>query len=511
MMEKTIKNSIIITIAQLITVMLSFMSRKVFVFYMDIEYLGYESLFSNILNILSIAEMGIGNVIVYNLYREIANNNIYEIKKFVNIYKIMYRYVAIIVTVAGLILVPFLPYLVSGELNAEWSYIRYIYYIQLLGIVSSYFMSYRRTIFIADQKEYKCAIYDTIGRVALQVLQIVILAFTQNFILYIWSKVVGNIIINFVVYCKSNSEYPYLKDSFKITLSDIKEKKIIQETKDFIVHKIANAVYVASSNVVISANLGIRMVALYGNYYLLQNTVLQIFLYKILNPLKAAIGNLQYSEKDDSRKKDLFYMFSLIGTIIAIYVSICFLMLYQPFIIIWLGKDYLLQDSFVILTAISIYFQIAGEIIYMYRAAYGDYFYDRKYMVLSAAANLIIAIALVNYIGILAIPVAATVGMFFIILGRVKFVFWKIEYFEIKKYIKSFSWHMIIFAVNIAIACVASSFISADTIAGLIISGIFAVIIPTVVMYISFRNSQEARLLMGYVKRLINKIFKKVK
>ena len=424
-MEKTIKNSMIMTIAQLITVMLSFISRKVFVFYMDIEYLGYESLFSNILNILSIAEMGIGNVIVYNLYREISNNNIYEIKKFVNIYKIMYRYVAIIVTVAGLILVPFLPYLVSGELNAEWTYIRYIYYIQLLGIVSSYFMSYRRTIFIADQKEYKCAIYDTIGRVVLQVLQIVILAFTQNFILYIWSKVVANIIINFVVYCKSNSEYPYLKDSLKITLADIKEKKIIQETKDFIVHKIANAVYVASSNIVISANLGIRIVALYGNYYLLQNTVLQIFLYKILNPLKAAIGNLQYSEKDDRKKRFILYVFFDWNN----HCNLCQYLLfelYQPFIIIWLGKDYLLQDSFVILTAISIYFQIAGEIIYMYRAAYGDYFYDRKYMVFSATANLIIAIALVNYIGILAIPVAATVGMFFIILGRVKFVFWKI-------------------------------------------------------------------------------------
>ena len=203
--KKALINSIISVIVQGLTLILSFLNRRIFVYFLDIQMLGYESLFTNVFSLLSMADMGIGNIITYNLYRELASDNKKEIKKLMAMYKFMFRMVAIVIAVVGSLLIFFLPAIIKDDVD-DWNFVNKIYILQLLGVVASYFLSYRRTIFIADQKDYKCTIVDLIGRISLQVGQIIVLALTKNFLLYLSVKIIVNILINVVVYAMSNKE-----------------------------------------------------------------------------------------------------------------------------------------------------------------------------------------------------------------------------------------------------------------------------------------------------------------
>lgn len=500
--KKFLKNSFISVFAQGIIVLLQFLTRRVFVKYMNIELLGYESLFSNIFNLVSMAEMGIGNVIVFNLYREIAENNIDNIRKYVNIYKILYRCVACVIAILGIICIPFIPYLINGISIERLEYIRKIYLLQLFGVVSGYFLSYLRTIFIADQKEYKCVICDLIGRIAIQVIQILVLVLTSNFMLYLATKVIINIIINLMVCFISRKDYPYLKTKYPVSFNAIVEANIFKDTKDFMVHKLANIVYGGTDNIVISSLLGARATALFGNYYTVQNSVINMFLYKAINPLRASIGNLIYSDKTDNEQKDLFDMFNLIGFFMADFVAVSFLVLYQPFITLWLGEDYLLPFSFVIAQAVVVYFQINFEIIYMYRSAFGEFYRDKKYMVLSAIVNLVLSFFMASKWGIIGVVGGTFLGLIIIIYGRLRFVFLKYPSFNLKQYLILQIKMLVLFGIECVAVCCITNYIPYG-IAGFIGKGIICVVVTNGLNVLVFYRSKPFKKLLSYFTKNI--------
>lgn len=505
--EKLLKNSFVSVLAQFTIVLLQFVTRKVFVNYMNIELLGYESLFSNIFNLVSMAEMGIGNVIVFNLYREIERNNIENIKKYVNIYKILYRCVALIITVIGVICIPFLPYLINDSSAEHGGFIVQIYLLQLFGVVSGYLLSYIRTIFIADQKEYKCVICDLIGRIAIQIIQIIVLMLTSNFILYLITKIVINIFINLMVYALSKKDYPYLSERYYINIEVIKEANVFKDTKDFIIHKLANTIYGSTSNIVISSMLGIRETALFGNYYTVQNSVITMFLYKAINPLRASIGNLVYAEKSLEERRSLFDMFGFIGFFMANFVAISFLILYQPFIILWLGSDYLLSFSFVVVQVIIVYFQVNFEIIYMYRSAYGEFYRDKRYMVISAIVSLASSFIFVYHFGIIGALAGNLLGLLIIIFARVKFVFSKYVYLDLRAYIGTQVKFFLLFILESLITLIFTNALP-TTLLGFIIKCAICVILPNGLNILFFRRTEQVRKLFSYIKLMRLKNFK---
>ena len=146
--EKTLKNSAISVAAQVATLLLQFINRRIFIIFLDIEYLGYQTLFSNVFSLLSVAELGIGNIIAFHLYKEVVSNNQEEIGKLMYLYKWLYRMVALVVLAAGLGSSCLLPYFIT-DATAGWDYLYLIYFLQLTSIIAGYFLSYRRTIYIA--------------------------------------------------------------------------------------------------------------------------------------------------------------------------------------------------------------------------------------------------------------------------------------------------------------------------------------------------------------------------
>lgn len=419
--EKTLKNSLISVVAQILSILLSFANRRIFILFLDIEYLGYQTLFSNVFLLLSVAELGIGNIISFHLYKEVAERNEEEIGKLMHLYKWLYRIVAAVVFIAGFACCFLLPFIVK-DAKAGREYLYLVYFLQLSGIIAGYFLSYRRTIYIATQQEYKCITIDLYVSVIAQLVQIGVLALFRNYLLYLCVNLSASFAANMVIGYKTNREFPFLKQKYKVKRADIERRNMFSDVKNFLVHKISYAIYGGTDNIIISAFCGIRSVALYGNYMLVQSGVMQVLFYKLLNPVQATLGNIIYGGR---KKEDLWSQFQVLDMFsffFASYIGLGFWIFFQPFIQLWMGCEYLLSTVFVMLLSITIYLGAVWEIVYKYRTVFGDYRQDRNCMVLSAALNILISIPGAKYFGIEGIQFGTLAAYLPIAFGRIRFV-----------------------------------------------------------------------------------------
>lgn len=419
--EKTFKNSLISVLAQVATLLLQFINRRVFIMFLDIEYLGYQTLFSNIFSLLSVAELGIGNIIAFHLYNEVANHNKQEIGKLMYLYKWLYRIVAVVVLAAGCGCYFLIPYFLK-DAAASWSYLYLIYSLQLASVVAGYFLSYRRIIYIATQQEYQCVEIDLYVTAMMQVIQLGLLILFHNYILYLALQLFTTAVANVFIARKSNKDYPYLKDKYRIQKSEIRQRNIFADMRNFLVHQISYAVFGGTDNIIISAFCGVRSVALYGNYVLVQKGVMQILFYKLLNPIQATIGNIVYSDREKEELWQQFNMLDVFGFFFAAYIGLGFFLFYQPFIQLWMGKEYLLPEAFVALFSIYIYLGAAWEIVYKYRSVFGDYKQDRNFMLASAILNIAISIPGAKWFGIAGVQFGTLVAFLPIAFGRIRFI-----------------------------------------------------------------------------------------
>ena len=419
--EKTLKNSIISIISEVLSLLLSFAGRRIFVHFLDIEFLGYQSLFGNIFSLLSVAELGIGSIISFHLFKELAEDNREEIGKLMYLYKWIYRLIAAVVLTLGLICAFAVPYIAKGA-TASRGYLYTIYFMQLGNIVAGYFLSYRRAIYIANQKEYKCVQVDLYKTLVIQIVQVASLALFRSYLIYLSIQIAGSIAANVIIAHGTNRDYPYLNQKYEITLSDLRRRNMFSDVRNFIVHKICNAIYGGTDNIIISAFCGVRMVALYGNYYLLQTGVLQILFYKLLNPVRATIGNIIYGNRSKAELWGQFEIFDVFSFFFASYIALGFLLFFQPAIQIWMGKQYLLPMSFVAAYSFTIYFGAVWELVYKYRSVFGDYAQDRNCMLLSAILNIAVSVTLVRVWGVTGVQLGTLAAFFPIAYGRIRFV-----------------------------------------------------------------------------------------
>ena len=505
--NKLVKNSLISVMAQAILLLLQFINRRVFVEVLSLDYLGYQSVFSNIFNLLSVAELGIGNIISYQLYRELNNNNKEEIIKLMEIYKNVYRIIAGVVGTAGGVLAFFLPVLVTG-ISDPWSFLYKIYFLQLFSTILGYFLSYKRTIYIADQKEYKCVQIDLYTNLIVQGIQLALLIVFRNYFLYLIIQLSITFISNIIISYNVNKDYPYLKTKVSVTKKDINKRKLVPDVKNMLVHKISYAFFSGTDNLVISAFCGVRDVAMYSNYFSLQTGVMQLLFYKMLNPVQATIGNIVYSGRKKVDIYNQFLMLDVFSFFFASYIAIGFLIFFQPAITLWMGSQYLLPFSFVIVFSIYIYFGAVWEIVYKYRLSFGNYDKDRNYMILSAVFNIILSISLAKVLGVTGVEIGTLIAFFFIAYGRIKFVvrgyFGKSQWLYICK-------HFFLFLIVVTegvISVLLTKSLPVNVI-GILLRVLVWLVIPGLFGVIVFFRSKYFKEMLQYLKRMVGMIKKR--
>lgn len=405
--QKAVKNASITMICQMVYILVSFVCRTVFTKILGSEYLGLNGLFTNILSMLSFVELGIGSALVYKMYKPLKEHDEEGLIVLLKFYKKAYDLIALIVAVIGLSLVPFLDYLVDAptiKIN-----IRLLYILFLLDTVISYLYTYKKSILIADQKNYIVAIYTQVFNIVMNSGQIVILILTHNYILYLVFKILCDWLCNIVCAIKANKEYPFIQRKTNKTLSKRDKNDIKESVKGLLLSKIASVAFDGTDNIFISQFVGISSVGIVSNYTLILNTVNSLF-NQVFNSLTASVGNLGVDSSKNQIESVLKKLY-FINAFLFGYLFVGMTLLLRFFIVnIWIGGEYYLSDITVFLLVLELCLRGIHFPAYMTRNALGK-FSELKYIPpICAALNIILDFVLGKSIGIAGIILATIIS-----------------------------------------------------------------------------------------------------
>ncbi len=494
-----LRNSMYSIFSYVLIAVLGIVVRKFFVQYLQIELLGLEGLFSNIVSLLSLAEMGIATVISYGLYREFANHNKAEINILMNIYRYIYTIIGIVIFIVSLILFFFLPFIIR-ENTVSWFYIQVVYVIQIGAVLSSYFLAYKRTLFAADQKDYICIKIDIICSLMSNIFKLIAIIVFQNYLMYAVTSLFFNILANLIISHKVEKSYSFLH-SVKVTLQDLRDRKFFKDVKNFLVHKISYIVYSGTDAIVISILLGLRMSGLFSNYVLI-NTGIYSLLYKALQGIIPSIGNLVYTD-DLEKSYRIYRMLDLLYFFIGGYVCCIYALLLQPFMTMFFGGEFLLPDEYVIGLAINIFLGMQFENAYNFRSTHGNFENDRKYMIMSAIVKLFLSVVLVKYLGVVGVIIGTIGGLLFIIYGRIQFVFRIILKKSIAKYLMHhLCWSLIMFGEILVIKYIIEWLNFAISYSGLLLQCLIIAILMAIFQITVFYRTEEFKDILGYIENI---------
>ena len=352
--KKSARNMVVAMAMHLIAMILSFASRTVFAKLLATEYLGLSGLFTNIISVLSLSELGIGNVIIIHLYKPLAENDEEKVCRLMNFYRKAYTLIGVVVIACGVALMPFLDKLVKYD--GSIPYLEFYYLLFVLQAASSYFFAYKRSLLTASQREYICSLVQQVFDAVMKVLQILFLWITRQYVAFLLVSIVTSIGSNLVISHITDKKFPYLKKNQSRQLDKTEAKGMFKNVSSMMLHKIGNTVINSTDNILISSMIGIIYTGLYSNYVLIMNMVTMLISI-CFNAVSASVGDYN-ARKTPQERKSLFDVMCFMGMWAYGMGAICFACLYQPTIQIWLGTEYLLD--FKVVLVISVNFFING-------------------------------------------------------------------------------------------------------------------------------------------------------
>lgn len=344
-------NTTVGLISRFMAIIMGYVVRIVFTHMLSENYVGVNGLFTDILNVLSLSEMGIETAISFALYKPIAENDIEKQKSIMNIYKWFYRAVACFVLFAGLLVIPFMGVLIKNKPDIE--NLTYIYVLYLINSAASYLLIYKKTLLDAHQLKYIGVVAKTFSWVIQDIFQIAILILTKNFILYLYVYIAATVLSNIYISKKTDKLFPYVNDKDVQKLDTQTKSDIIKNVKAMMMHQVGNVIVNNTDNLLISGFVGIASVGKYSNYYLLIGSIRHV-MSDAIDGITASVGNLGVTE-DSSRVKKIFNAATFFNHWVFAYAAVCLFELLNPFVELSFGAKYLFETNIVLILCINFY------------------------------------------------------------------------------------------------------------------------------------------------------------
>ncbi len=480
-----------------ITVVLRFVAQSYFVRILGLDYQGLNGLFTSIIGMLGITELGLGTAIVFNMYQYISKNDTAMLRTLMILYKWCYRAVAASVLVFGLLLMPFLHFFVQQGSVKENVYL--IFLLFLLESALSYLFVYRQSIILANQQGYIITLANLAYNLVFYITQILLLIHTHSYILILISVIVYRLIENICISLIADRKYPYIKGKLTKKMPRSLMKNFLKQMHGQIYHITAGFIVFGMDSMIITYFLGVRTMGLYSNYILI-TTTLTSFLAQLLGSVTASVGNLltehRAKESFEIHKKLTFLTFWIYSFIsIGLYVSM------QPFISLWLGKGYLLPNFTLAVIVFNFYVQGMKQPIAIFQSAAGIFYENRHVPILESIANLIASIILVQIYGLPGVLMGTLISTM-ILYGYSfpKYTFVPIFKQKVAVYVKEQVKYFVLFIILFLLSALIAYPMSKISAWGGLIMGIaVAVIIPNAICFYLFRRSNE----FLYFKNLI--------
>lgn len=393
--KNSLLNMLVGILGQFMNIILAFVGRMVFIRYLSSAYLGVNGLFSDVLGMLNLAELGIGSAMIFSMYLPAATDDRKKLTQLMNLYRVLYRAVAAFVLLGGLCLMPFLNVLIKG--SAEIDHLYLIYLLYLLQSASSYLLSYKNSIYLAYQKAYLKTALDQFFGVLRLLAQILVLVLTQNFILYLIVQLFVPMLSSVVISWKVDREFPYLKESRDLP-EKTERKHILKNVGALSLHKLATVVVRGTDNLLMSAFVGLSTVGIYSNYKLVLTNV-NLLLGKVTSAFTASIGNL-YASEDSGRVYEIYRILDFVGFLLYGYMAGGMAVLFNLFIRLMFGEEYLFPQIVVLLIVAEFFISGLRQINLQFREAMGLFWHDRYKAIAESVINLVVSILLAQRYGV---------------------------------------------------------------------------------------------------------------
>lgn len=383
---------------QIITLLCNFISRKIFIMTLGSEYLGLNAVFSNLLSMLSLAELGVGSAIAFALYKPLAEKDTEQIKSIMDLFRRVYWSIGGIIAFLGICLTPFLGFF-TGETSIPMVPVLFLLYVANSAV--SYFYSYKGTLINADQQKYIVTINNNVFKVILDFVQCIILILTHNFLLFLVGQLLVTICSNYVLSRKAEKMYPYLRDRDAKELDRESLQSIIKNVSAMVFHKLGNVLVNATDSLIITKFVNLAAAGLYSNYQMIVNAI-QNFEWLIYYSVTASVGNYNVMETDE-KKYELFRFINFVNYLSTGFCSLGLWVMFQPFISAFYGENMILSQYAVFLICLRYFVTGMRKSVLTFRDAMGLYWYDRYKSLFESGINLGVSILLATRFGIVGV------------------------------------------------------------------------------------------------------------
>ena len=387
-----------------------FIIRSVMLHFLGTEYLGLNGLFKSLLTFLNLAELGVGSAMVFSMYKPIAEDDTPAICALLRLYRTLYRIIGIVIAAVGLLLIPVLSGLIKDDLPVGMNL--YVLYLMNLGntVLTYWLFAYKSSLLQAHQRR------DLISKVSLSVrlveyiLKILILVLARNYYLYLSVQLVCQIAVDLLTAVCASKMYPQYVP--RGNLSKEKTHDIFRRVRDLFTSKLSATVFDSADTLVISAFMGLSVLAVYQNYFFII-TALRMMLVVILNACMAGVGNKLVMESKEANYRDLAKISLLFCWLLGLSTSML-LCMYQPFIQIWMGAENMLPIGLVFCFAVYYYSMGANKLLNMFKDSAGIWKKDRWRPLTAALVNLGLNLATVQWLGLYGVLLSSVVSIVFI-------------------------------------------------------------------------------------------------
>lgn len=487
-------------VLKLFNILLPFLFRTILIRVFGAEYLGLNGLFTSVLQVLNLAELGVGSAMVFSMYLPIIEDDGEKICALLSLYRTYYRIIGLIIMMGGLFLTPFIPELISGFVPEDVN-IYVLYIMHLSATVLSYWLfAYKNSLLTAHQRSDVIS-YVTLGVQSVQyVVQTIVVFVYRNYYLYVLVTIFAQILLNVVTAVAAQKMYPQYMPKGRLERGQIKE--INQRIKDLFTSKVGEVIVNSADMIVISAFLGLIMLAVYNNYYYILSSVMG-FVVILFTSCTAGVGNSLLTETKQKNMEDMNTFVMLISWI-STFCAACFLCLYQPFMVIWMGDSMLLPYGCVICLAIYFYVRMINQVFVVYKDAAGMWHEDRFRPLCTALSNLVLNLLMVQIVGIYGILLSTVfstvcIGSPWLIHNLYSVVF-KVSPIQ---FVRKIAKHIII-SVTICIFCVLGcSIISIDGLTGLGLRLLICIMLVNALVFLFYRMDSDMRRVLVLVDRII--------
>ncbi|MCI9626602.1 MAG: lipopolysaccharide biosynthesis protein [Clostridia bacterium] len=502
----TLRNSAWGIVQQVIVCVISLFSRRVMIETIGQQGVGLNALLTSIISLLSLAELGIGTAIVFHMYGPIARNDKLHIARLMHCYKMVYRVIALAILLIGVCILPFMKWIVR-DVSYSNAYVMLIFILFLVQTTSSYFFTYKRSMLIADQKQYVIAIFDLIYKVVTIIGGIVVLKMTGELAYYLILLIIGTVLNNMLISKYVDKQYPYINE-MKERLPGEELRSIFRDVKNIFVGKLSGVITTSTDNILITAFVGTIQTGLFSNYTIIFNTLVSVTK-QLSGGMRGSVGNLIAVEQPEHVKvvleRMLFMMF-----LIASFCAGCLTGLVDRFITLAFGDGLLIGRTTVYILILNLYIMTLDIPISSMVAAAGMFRYDKWIAITGTVMNLIVSVIFGKMYGMAGILAGTAVT--YVIQFSFKLIIFYAKYLK-QNGVRIFA-KIGLFTLTTVLECIVIAFICGQVyvinayVSFLICAGISA-LLPVVIGSLLFCRTNEFQYTIAIIKTICSKIFGK--